>query len=201
MARRKISRREKWDIHAAYHEAGHAVVAVVLTKDWLDSVSLFDPDAFIPAVRLNPAHSERQSVAINTRNDALEFWRVQFIIIIAGEIAGHRKYRKWDTASNLEIDRTRAHAAKLFLYLDLLRTSLDPKHTPRKAHRAEVNHLIKSWRTEAKALVLKHWVAIEAVATALIQRRRLSSGEVREIVNAHSITERQSRIEGAACPA
>jgi hypothetical protein len=151
----------------AYHEAGHAVAAVVLRKQFRHVV--IGLDVLSDGRRVNGHLKWVGSGSFNPELDTEV--RTRFIckrtavVEFAGPIAGARLLgrKRWGRGCDHDV----LWAAKMINHISRTRDEA-------RAHR-------KRLQDKAERLVTEHWLSINAVAHALLAKRRLSYREVRKI--------------------
>jgi ATP-dependent Zn protease len=152
----------------AHHEAGHAVAAVILRKQFRyvtigfavlsDGRRTFGHMAWVPKGSFCPElDSEKRTRFICERSAIIHF---------AGPIAGARFLgrKRWGEGCTHDLD----WAAKMI------------NHISRTRNESRANR--KRLREQAEMLVSDHSIAIQAVACELLAKRRLSYQEVRRIM-------------------
>ena len=153
---KKVSRLRHSMLEAtAYHEAGHAVAAVFQAVRFEYVTIEADP------TRGNAGHIARSFRKPKT----LEHFYADGVMTMAGE-AAQRRFRS-SSVRRHHSGGDREAAVDL-----ALRAGCD-------GPQAEL--LVKLWGLKAEALVEMRWPQISQVALALIDRRRLTEAEVREV--------------------
>lgn len=158
-----------------YHEAGHAVMAVVLRLGL----------RFVLAHPTMRTETVRGTVLVyNGRTSVLwppparrrrKTWRRRFALF---SLAGHLARDEWRPCSL-------GHAPGA--WSDLLQTvwAVGLRYGPRPRYRTVIRRqtaTLRPYRREARALLRRHWPAVAAVARELRRRGRLASSQVSELV-------------------
>jgi len=154
---------------AAYHEAGHAVMAVLTRTPLRDTTIVASRlGASSGATRLVARGSVSKKFAAKVKLGPREHRQVlrRACFYIAGEIAARRFARSsWRTL------HSRSDLANISRLLDSLGLS-----------EARLTALAKAIVAEADSLIQANWSRVEAVASELLKRGRLTGAQVRRIV-------------------
>lgn len=144
----------------AYHEAGHACIALTL------GVEVFY--ATIRPRYEDAGHVLQQAIGTLTVHDAL-------LITLAGPSAQRRHFPLLRVfADDLEDPMGRYDTAQA-------RALLRALHGSDSTADDAITDALAQWRTRADRVVERHWPWIKAVAEALEQRQRLSGDEIAQL--------------------
>jgi hypothetical protein len=166
-------------VTTAYHEAGHAVASVELGFPYSWAVVVEDGSGYIgPGVRL-PRHWGHHFFP-----HGHERAEDQIVMLASGPLAEERESEQ---------------------HIDPLRGSLDPRNDWSKVKQrydvlqpdTDLDALIE----RSRALIARRWRDVEFVATALVERHRMTSAEVlAEIALAHAGAEPAQESDATTRP-
>jgi hypothetical protein len=141
----------KW---VAFHEAGHAVLADYF--DALESVALSQEQELAGHAIVYGSHIDDTIMAIVHWGGVLAQARYQKVRMEVAILTAGRR--------DMQFVRKAAARHPLFVF------------------RSETQERIKeSWRCEARQILSERWTAVKAVATALLEQRRLGKQAVRKL--------------------
>lgn len=147
----------------AYHEAGHAVAALVLHLSiGAKGATITPSDLAHGALKIwgSPPRSRRIGALPHATRGRLESYAI-------AACAGYEAQKKFCPGCDFSGDDDENKASELL-------TWLSPKDETRSAHMALA-------RLEARDLVERYWKQIETVAEALVERKSLTRDELWEI--------------------
>jgi hypothetical protein len=154
---------------AAYHEAGHAVMAVLTRTPLRDTTivaSLLGASSGATRLIANGRVSKKFAERVKLGPRELRQVLRRACFDVAGEMAARRFARRsWRTL------HSRSDLANISRLLDSLGLS-----------EARLNALAEAIVAEADSLIAANWPRVEAVAAELLKRGTLSGAQVRHIV-------------------
>lgn len=149
---------------SAYHEAGHAVVSVVLGFRSIKLVTILPGEGCEARVEYEPHQAFRPGVEFSP--DPEEVVRSQVVGFFAGSFAQGRI----DGDSTADDDSVG----------DYLKAGTLADPVTESEEKAQA--YLRDCAEQAELLVAEHWAEVEAVAAALLERQALSGGDVVAIV-------------------
>lgn len=152
-----------------YHEAGHAVVAVVLRRGLVRACA-WSKKQWIDGDRLSGWTVYRRHRALNRRVARDQDWAQRDLLTtLAGPVA-----------QALACGRERGNAGDWFTANDLI----DWMNYRSALSAGEAQRLLRDAKNEVRILLRGRWPAVVAVARALYRQHRLTGAQVRRIVGA-----------------
>jgi ATP-dependent Zn protease len=164
--------------HMAYHEAGHAVVCIVLGHD-LQNVTIVPEGQQRGHVQQGDYYSMDKLKDGSTH--ALQLARQDIMICLAGAIAERRALgHVLGSGDGEDIRLATDWATRLGLAIAVWEKA-HPDYLPTIPSDPEV--LLHTGKTTAEQVLDASWPAIEALAAALLERKTLTALEVESIMN------------------
>jgi cell division protease FtsH len=156
---------------AAWHEAGHAVAALVI-PDAADPVS-------VSIVPRGPAGGVTWMAGTDDQLFTRAEARASLVVLLAGR-AGEERYLDGDCTQGAGSDLRAASDMARAMVVDFGMSAIGPAPTGRRVEGA-VSDLVGQALDDARALIEEHGKVIDSVADALLERETLSVTELREI--------------------
>jgi ATP-dependent Zn protease len=151
----------------AYHEAGHAAIGCVLGRKLKRVTIIPDGKGVVGSTEFANGYPETFARTFNQSKAKRQYVEDRVAGELAGSLAQSRKVPGRDRDAGDEHDDYQARELSRELVGET------PSETDRLREQCLANG-----RARAKALLEQHWPWVEAVATALIQRKELSGDEV-----------------------
>ena len=194
--RRSLAMSEREKVSTAWHEAGHALVNVLLEHTHpLHKVTIIPRANFLGATMYLPEGDKYST----QRKEALDLLAVTAAGRVAEELftqdvsngaAGDIKQMtrlsrkmvcEWGMSDKLGMVEYGEHEDHVFLARDMSRTRDYSEATAQEIDR-EVRGLVDDACARAKTIILEHRTAIEAIANALLEFETLDAAQVNEIL-------------------
>ena len=194
--RRSLAMSEREKISTAWHEAGHALVNVLLEHTHpLHKVTIIPRANFLGATMYLPEGDKYST----QRKEALDLLAVTAAGRVAEELftkdisngaAGdikqmtrlaRRMVCEWGMSDKLGMVEYGEHEDHVFLARDMSRSRDYSEATAQEIDR-EVRKLVDDAYERAKKLILEHRHVIEAIAGALLEYETLDAAQIREIL-------------------
>lgn len=175
----------------AYHEAGHAVAAVMLELAVRRVTIIQDEEAYGRVSRRSPPLHVMDALETGDmwqHPDAFVRGVSEIIMAMSGGIAGLR-----GTGANLDWESPEFAADE-----EVWLAWAEQMTVSNVFEDARERDALLGWlRTRAEVLLNQNWSAVEAVATKLLQRRTLTGSQVTKIVNEAILERRLSSLPPA----
>lgn len=194
--RRSLAMSEREKISTAWHEAGHALINVLLEHTHpLHKVTIIPRANFLGATMYLPEGDKYST----QRKEALDLLAVTTAGRVAEELftqdvsngaAGDIKQMtrlarkmvcEWGMSDNLGMVEYGEHEDHVFLARDMNRSRDYSEATAKEIDR-EVRKLVDDAYDRAKKLILEHKSVIEAIANALLEYETLDAAQIHEIL-------------------
>jgi cell division protease FtsH len=194
--RRSLAMSEKEKISTAWHEAGHALVNVMLEHTHpLHKVTIIPRGHFLGATMYLPEGDKYST----QRKEALDLLAVTAAGRIAEELytqdvsngaAGDIKQMtrlsrkmvcEWGMSDRLGMVEYGEHEDYVFLARDMSRSRDYSESTAQEIDR-EVRRLVDEAYNRAKQIIMEHRVKLEAIAKALLEYETLDAEQIKDII-------------------
>jgi ATP-dependent Zn protease len=149
----------------AYHEAGHAVAALCLHLP-IKHVTIVPENDTHGHIQIRPPFRRSDNPEFD-RSDRLRLKLETYAIFCLAGLEAQRKFRP-SSARSYHWHQDYVHVLD---YLDSFAEDND-----------EVQVWLRLLRIRARNLIATHWALVEALAAALMERKRLSGDEVRGVL-------------------
>ncbi len=194
--RRTLAMSEREKISTAWHEAGHAIVNVLLEHTHpLHKVTIIPRSNFLGATMYLPEGDKYST----QRKEALDLLAVTAAGRVAEEIYSHdisngaagdikqmtrlarRMVCEWGMSDRLGMVEYGEHEEHVFLARDMSRSRDYSEQTAQEIDR-EVKLLVDEAYARAKDIIEKHRTQLEAIAKALLEFETLDASHIKEII-------------------
>ncbi len=199
--RRSLAQSEKEKENTAYHEAGHALLNVILPHtDPLHKVTIVPRGPALGMAMYLPTEDKYTA----RKNELLDLQIVTMGGRVAEEIIfgdvttgatgdirqatsrARRMVCEWGMSETLGMVGYSEQEGEVFLGRDIGRPRAYSEDTAQKID-SEVKRMIDEAYAQAKVLLLKHRSALEAIAKALLEHETLDGAQVRELIETGSM--------------
>ena len=212
--RRSLAMSEKEKISTAWHEAGHAIVNVLLEHTHpLHKVTIIPRANFLGATMYLPEGDKYST----QRKEALDLLAVTcagrvseelFTKDVSNGAAGDIKQMtrlarkmvcEWGMSDALGMVEYGEHEDYVFLARDMTRSRDYSESTAMEIDR-EVRRLVDEAYNRAKKIILENRDKLEVIAKALLEYETLDAAQIKEIIAARRIEESATQGESASAP-